>query len=298
MMNHMRVFLQTMGCVALLFTGFSVDANQGVHSMPAPPQLGKDKYDFLPKKEDRNLMEALENLSWVRVTPHSKRVAYVLATPWCGYCHTLYNKLDTVEDIEVRWILVGPKSSFDKNMVQLAAIKRSKNVLDNVYKERRPMDEPNQDKDKAEIALDLQTIAGNALAQEYKKRGWRFGYPSVIIASTNGKIYARSYSSFEALVQFIEPVTTAQDFKPLVSRIIDAKVTPEKFRTKTLYAKKDTLILSAPGEQAIVLDILKEDTGHNSSSKLTINGEEWYAINMFKDGQVGPAYVKGTDVKF
>ncbi len=84
---------------------------------------------------DSELMNALDQTSWVPDGNANERHVYVIAAPWCSACKTLYARSrQFTKGVQFRWIMTGGvKDSNSRLINSILSKNRSSALLDDVY---------------------------------------------------------------------------------------------------------------------------------------------------------------------
>ena len=243
--------------------------------------------------EDRDFLLALESLAWVPDGPASDRQVYVISAPWCGYCRRLYNNTKDLADLQLRWIKTGARNAKHARQIAAASLSREPAALQAIYLGGTLPAVP--DGPAAERIVDIHERAFSVLSEEIKQRtGGRWGFPTLVYATADGLRVTGASDDPASQLSDVLARPEARDLEPLAPRVANAEFATEPLEgTVVGTGAGDGAVRLLPGAHAPVITRLREGRGFDAQSKLTVDGELWYAVRVFRDG--APGYVRATD---
>lgn len=262
---------------------FLLAAAAGVAQAEAPAQ------GQTPAYSDAELLAALENSYWIRLSgPHPKKV-YVIAAPWCPYCKQFHAMVSArTPDIEYRFVLVRPRSPSDRAKIGRAAFSHSPAALGEAFdrgadvgKAASPAEAfADGYNDALETALKtpLQAIAGR-----------RLGVPAHVFVSAGRLRIVVGMPTDEAALASIEAeVDATAEFESNSPQLKALLATPPELKPiadKEVFARRDgTLLYAAPHTAAPKLAEIKAGARYVAKATTERDGVQWLAFQFTADG--------------
>lgn len=237
------------------------------------------------------ILNNLEKSIFLSTNKNATKCLYIIAAPWCPFCKALYEaQVATNHDVDFRFVQMsfqqyGPailNSFFSAEADKMGLFYKDPFAYNNaisssavsLYDNINRVTVHRMNKDLGQI---VQGSGGTAAMG-------RWGYPTVVFENPTSQIQAVLGAwDFVSELQSLAMVDRA----PSVDRYVSLLQQPPQTRTirQNYFAKSNnTLLFSAPLEDAPVVDTLEERGGYPMVVTANVNGEDWFGANAFSSG--------------
>lgn len=111
-----------------------------------------DATAHIPTAPKADLVKIVEAGSLVRTgNPKAKKIVYVVGEPNCGWCRKQHFELKQIEDIEIRWLMIGFNPDGEEKAAKIIAAKNPVGALAATYESGEPGDVPVNDDIRAKV---------------------------------------------------------------------------------------------------------------------------------------------------
>ncbi|MCO6188347.1 hypothetical protein [Rhizobium sp. L1K21] len=238
------------------------------------------------------ILENLEKSIWLSTNTAAKRAVYVMAAPWCPFCHQLYEAQAAIEhDLDFRFVYM----SFRRfgNAVANAYFSDRQDQVGLFYE--NPNEKNNALSDKSAAFIDeVNTVAGHIMAPAVgshisgsggSSSGQSFAYPTVVFMDSQSRLQAM-LGAWNSLDYLISESGTATSPEADPGRYSDLVRSPPVRRgvNRNHFAKvKGTYLYSAPRLDAPKVDVLEEGSGYFFEYSAEVDGEQWIGTAPFNN---------------
>ncbi|MDF2142927.1 hypothetical protein [Paenirhodobacter sp. CAU 1674] len=252
----------------------------------AVPRAALVANDYAPEL----ILANLERAIWLSTNRGAPRAAYVVAAPWCPYCHQLYDTIVALKpDVDFRFVFMGQKIAGGA-MVN-AYFSDALDQVGQVFADpraRNPLLSPRA----GELMDFVNLVTGHLMAGAMGRLGTGsggsgavggFAYPLVVQREVDGRITGTlgAWLELSALAARTAPGTAAG---PDPARYAAYLREAPHYRpgSQNHFGKTEkTPYFAAPVPDAPEVEWIGQGSGYKVAGTLSFGGEDWIAVRAF-----------------
>ena len=246
--------------------------------------------------EETELMDTLDALSWVADGADSQRHAYVISAPWCGYCQRLYRRSRGIEGVQLRWVKTDARSPEHERQIAAATLTRDPAVLDAIYMGQGSLPEIT-DPEAGERLIAIHDASVQAIVSFLERRGGRLGYPTLIYAARDGVRVEPASEDPIAQLAAVAPRSDAVMGEPAAHHVATAELDEQPAAGVVVARAEGATVRAMPHRSGARILSLEPSQGVRAQSTLRVDGEQWYAVSVFRNGGVGYVLAAESDLR-
>jgi hypothetical protein len=235
----------------------------------------------------------LERSIWLSTNRKATKAAYVVAAPWCPFCHQLHEViLATRPDVDFRFVFMGQHGP--GGALANAFFSDADDQVGPVFADPRARNAALSPR--ADVLIDeVNTVAGHLMADSFAAVSTGaggtsavggFAYPLTVQREAGGSITA-NLGAWMMLEELVARTAVETAPPPPQARYADLlRLVPElNPYSRNHFAKANGVpLFAAPVPDAAEVEWLEEGQGYKMIGTLTFGGADWLAVRAFTSG--------------
>ena len=231
-----------------------------------------------------DLLETLNDLSWVADGNAGARFVYVIYAPWCPYCKQLYIETRGLKSsLQIRWIVAGSTNErARRNNIKIASSREPAQL-----RELFASGDIASETAVVPYAIDLNETVLQALRPALDQLIQRsFGYPTLVFHTTRGpRAQAGTPRSPQTYLQDNVAATTAAPREPASLAWLKRPMREiESLRGKSAVVQRATQVRALPFDDVPVVGSIAPGQSHRATRIVEAEGTSWVSIAFLRNG--------------